>query len=159
MKLRVKHRIDPREPRHGWNRLGIRLGLALLLALWVTGMALWWWPGDDLFQLAPWQAAMRRGAVVVHGVGAWVACVALGRWAWPHVTRTWHLPQRRTWWLGIAGLALLALVALSGLGLLYGPGDWHEGLVQWHWWVSVGWPALVLVHARRLLPRVFFSRT
>lgn len=147
---RLKHRTDAAQPRHGWTRAGIRLGLALLLALWVSGVLLWWWPAELSFQLAPWQSGLRRTAVVLHGVGAWVLCVAAGRWAWPHLVRTWGLPRRRSWWLGVGSLGLLSVAAVSGLGLLYGPGDWHEAIGQWHWWLAVGWPLLVALHARRL---------
>ena len=146
-------RLNGDPPRHGWTRAGVRFGLALLLALWATGVLLELWPAEAVFQLAAWQAGLRHAALVLHGIGAWLACVALGRWIWPHAAIAWRMPTGRTWWLGLVGATMASAVAITGLALLYGPADWHEGLGQVHWWIGVGWPALVLWHAVRLLRR------
>lgn len=136
-------------PRHGWTRFGVRLGIGLLLLLWLTGMLLELWPADSAFQLAAWQAGLRRASVTLHGVGSWLALVAAGRWLWPHVAQVWRLRAARRWWLGLAAIALTAAIAATGLALLYGPGDWHDALGQAHWWIAIGWPLLVLLHAVR----------
>lgn len=143
-------RLTAWPPRQAWTRAGVLIGLVLLIALWASGLLLEVWPAESAFELPAPQAALRHGAVVLHGVGAWVACIAAGRWVWPHVARVWRLPAGASWWLGIAAAAMAAGVSVTGLALLYGPGDWHERLGEVHWWIAVGWPALVLVHARRL---------
>jgi hypothetical protein len=135
--------------RHGWTRSGLRFGLVLLLLLWITGGVLELWSADAVFQLAGWQAGLRRISVIVHGAGTWVACAAAGRWLWPHVALVWRMRTTQRWWLGVAAIALTTAIVATGLALLYGPGDWHDALGQVHWWIAVGWPLLVLLHAVR----------
>lgn len=157
MRPRVHHqhvphgRMAPHGPRQGWSRGGVLAGLALLLALLASGVLLWWWPAESAFERTPAQAAWRHAALVLHGAGAWGACMAMGRWVLPHVRRAWRLPSGGTWWLGLAAGLLLGVLALTGLGLLYGPADGHEAIGTVHWWAGLAWPALLLPHARRLL--------
>lgn len=146
--------MRPYARRHaGWPRGGIALSAALILALWLTGLLLDAWPAEQAPLLAPWQSQMRHAAVVVHGIGAWAFCLFAGRWAWPHAALVWRRAADATWLLGLAAAGLALLVAASGLLLLYGPGDARDAAVLLHWWTAVGWPALLLLHARKLLAR------
>lgn len=136
------HRI-----RHGWTRAGVGFGLTLLLLLWATGLLLELWPADAVFQMEAWKASLRHASATVHGTLTWFACVAVGRWIWPHVAQVWRLRAARRWWLGLIAVTLTATIAITGLALLYGPADWHDAIGQFHWWIAVGWPLLVLWHA------------
>ena len=143
-------RLNRHRVRHGWTRTGVRFGLVLLVLLWTTGVLLGLWPADAVFQLESWKASLRHASAVVHGTLTWFACVAAGRWIWPHVAQLWAHRAAQRWWLGLLSVTLTACIAVTGLALLYGPADWHDAIGQWHWWIAVAWPVLVLVHA---LPR------
>lgn len=144
--------MRPITRRHGgWPRGGVALSAALVLALWLTGLLLDAWPAEQAALLAPWQSQLRHEAVVVHGAGAWVFCLFAGRWMWPHAALVWRRAVDATWLLGLVGAAIAVLVAATGLLLLYGPGEVRDAAVVVHWWTAVGWPALLLLHARKLL--------
>lgn len=147
-------RLRPYARRHaGWPRSGIVLSAALVLALWLTGLLLQAWPGEQAALLPPWQAQVRHSALVVHGIGAWVFCLFAGRWIWPHAMLVWRRAVDATWVLGLAAAGLVLLVAVTGLLLLYGPGDAREVSIAAHWWTALGWPVLLALHARRLFGR------
>lgn len=143
-------RLIAHPPRHGWSRAGIFVGALLLVLLLASGIVLEVWSADTAFQLAAWQNAVRHASLVIHGVGAWFVCAAIGAWIAPHARRMWHRRRLRGWWLGITTATLGGAVALTGLALLYGPGDWHDATGQLHWWIALPWPALLLTHARHL---------
>lgn len=143
-------RLDRHPLRRGWTHAGLRWGVALLLVLWTTGFLLELWPAAAAFELDPLKAGLRHASATVHGTASWFAWLAAGRWTWPHVAQVWRARSGGRWWLGIAAIALTCSIAATGLGLLYGPADWHDAVAQAHWWIAVGWPMLVLLHA---LPR------
>ena len=143
-------RVIHHPPRHGWTSAGIVLGMVLIVLLWSTGIVLEVWSAETAFQLAEWQNALRHASLVVHGVGAWLVCGVIGRWIAPHVGGMWQRRRLRGRWVGIATALAGAAVALTGLGLLYGPGDWHDATGRVHWWIALLWPAVLAVHARHL---------
>lgn len=147
-------RLKRFERRHaGWPRTGIGAFAILVGGLWVTGIALWMWPADEIAQLAPEVIRWRRAAAVTHGAGAWIFCLLVGRWVWPHIALVWARRADLAWWLGTATAAIVGFVALSGLLLLYGPADAQPAVSIAHWWTAVGWPAVLLLHVRHLLRR------
>ena len=137
----------------GWNRRALAWTAASLLLLWASGVVLYLWPAEATFQLAPWQAHLRRTALVMHGCIVWAGCVFAGRWMWPHVLLVWGYRRGATWWMGIAGAALLAVIAASGLLLLYGTEPTHAPASVAHWWTAVVVPVLLAVHARDWIRR------
>lgn len=140
--------------RHaGWPRGGIALSATLVAVLWGTGLLLDVWPAEQAALLLPWQSQLRHSALVAHGIGAWVFCLFAGRWAWPHVALMWRRAVDSTWWLGLLATSLALAAAVTGVLLLYGPGEGREASVAAHWWTAVGWPALLALHVRRLVQR------
>ncbi len=142
--------------RHaGWNGAALAWLVLLSLALWATGIAMHVFERDSVMELPQWQENLQRAATVVHGVLTWFFCVMAGRWVWPHISQMWGRRIRHgTWYLGIATASLGLVLSLAGLGLLYGPGSWHETLSASHWWLGLCWPVLCALHAwRRLLNR------
>lgn len=141
--------------RHaGWSRRALVACGLLLLALIATGVLLEAWPAEQVAELEPWQMQVRRAATVVHGAGAWLFCLFAGRWIWPHALMVWRRSRHRAWWLGIANAALVIAVCATGLLLLYGPANLHDDAGALHWWLALGWPVLLLLHARRLFERL-----
>ena len=151
-------RAAPQLHRAGWSRLGRWSLLLVVLMLTVTGVLLYALnPADPA--AADWSDAARhwqRTASVLHGAFAWMFCIALGRWVWPHVALVWvRAPRRWQWGLGLVTAGIGAIAALSGLGLLYGAANWRESLSSAHWAVGVTWPLLCLVHGWRPLMRAW----
>ena len=132
--------------RGGWTRGGIAWIAAVGAVLWLTGVVLYAWPAESLFDLAPWQVALRRGAVVVHGTCVWLLCFLAGHWLWSHLAQVWRRRPGTAWLLGLAGAALLLLVAASGLLLLYGTEAIRAPASATHWWSAVALPGLLVVH-------------
>ncbi|WP_143045031.1 hypothetical protein [Variovorax sp. YR216] len=119
----------------------------LVLALLATGVVMHGHePVVDTDELASVQ--LHRAATVVHGLFAWIFCVVVGRWIWPHAVLVW---SRRNgnwiWALGIVTAVVGGVGALTGLALLYGPADWREALTAVHWWAGLAWPVACLSHA------------
>lgn len=135
--------------RNGWSGAALAWTAALVLLLWASGVILYLWPAEALFQLGPAQVLLRRTAVVAHGAGVWLLLVLAGRWVWPHAALVWRRRADFTWFLGVAMAALLLAVAITGLLLLYGPADGHDGASALHWWMALGLPLLLAVHAWR----------
>ena len=136
----------------GWSRAGWYCCAAVTLLLWLSGWALHQIEPERLMELPAWQIGLRHAAQVLHGVLAWAFCLLAGRWVWPHLGLVWRrYTQRWAGWLGLVSLGRLLLLALSGLGLLYGLADWRDALIPWHWYVGLGWPLLLGMHvgARR----------
>lgn len=105
---------------------------------------------DSVMEIPLWQENVQRWATVVHGVLTWLFCVMVGRWVWPHASHIWRRHARLvTWFLGITTACVGLLLSLAGLGLLYGPGAWHDSLSMAHWWIGLFWPVLCGMHAWR----------
>lgn len=137
----------------GWNAHAIAWTAGGVVLLWITGIVLYVWPAEVTFQLAAWQVALRRAALVVHGGSVWVLCLLAGRWVWPHIAQVWSYRRGSTWVLGIAGATLLLAVALTGFLLLYGPEPAHAAASAVHWWTALALPALFALHGRKWLRR------
>ncbi len=145
-----------KKTRHlaGWGRTTFFMMAGVCLSLWCTGVVMFWLPVTALMDMTPAQAAWRHGAGVVHGVLTWLFCVMCGRGLWPHVRVMWHKRiDKDKWVLGLLNLALLLVLTLSGLLLLYGNPDMHEGASPLHFWVGAACPVLFLAHTwRRFVP-------
>lgn len=137
----------------GWNRRAVAWTAGGVLLLWVTGVALYLWPAELTFELAAWQVALRRAALVVHGGTVWLLCLLAGRWVWPHIALVWPSRRGATWMLGMASASLLLTVALTGVLLLYGPEPAHAAASAVHWWIALTLPALLALHGRKWLRR------
>ncbi|NML46718.1 hypothetical protein HHL11_23445 [Ramlibacter sp. G-1-2-2] len=146
--------IHPHARRTGWSGTALAWTATLLALLWASGLLLYLWPAEALMELAPAQVLLRRVALLVHGTGVWLLCMFAGRWIWPHAQIVWRRKRTGTWVLGIAMASMLLAVAATGMLLLYGPADSHDGASALHWWVAVGLPLLFAAHGwRRFGPR------
>lgn len=132
----------------GWNHFGLYALMGVVGLLWLSGVGLHHWLGiEDPFDLAPWEAVLRRAAQIAHGVLAWLACVLAGRWVWPHVQIGRYQRHRAAArWLGALTLVGGLGMALAGLVLLYGAAAWHDVASRVHWWIGLCWPVLLLLH-------------
>lgn len=152
--MNARTSFDPATPRGraGWSHHGAVWLVVVVGVLLATG---WLLRESDPGAIAEWTDAERsvhRAASVLHGSFAWAFCILLGRWIWPHVGLMWAaLPRRRVWLLGLAAAVLGAVVALTGLGLLYGSADAREPLSNLHWASGLVWPLLCVVHGWRRL--------
>lgn len=151
---RLIHHPHPQHARRsGWSGAALAATVTLVLLLWGSGIVLYLWPADALLQLGPAQALLRRIALVAHGAGVWFLCLFAGRWAWPHVLLVWRRRPTTTWIVGLVMALLLLAIAATGLLLLYGPGDSHDGASALHWWLAVGLPPLFALHGWRRFGR------
>ncbi len=140
--------------RHaGWSRAGAAWVAAAVLLLWFSGVALYAWPAEGTFELAPWQLWLRRSALVVHGCTVWLLLVVAGRWVGAHLGAVWHRHRNTTWVLGVTSGVLLLVVASTGLLLLYGPEAVRTAASAVHWWTAVLVPLLLAMHGRGWLFR------
>ena len=123
---------------------------ALVMVLWITGIAMRMWAGDDsVLEAPPWQAEWRHAAVVIHGVLAWLFCVVTGRWIWPHTTVFWRKRSHTLrWWLGLLTALISICLAIGGLCLLYGSPPLREITTPVHWWAGLVWPVVIALHTR-----------
>lgn len=137
----------------GWTRWAIAWTATAIALLWVTGVMLYVWPSADIAELDPARVELRRWAVAIHGSVVWFAFYLAGRWVSPHIGSTWRRPRTPTWFVGLATLALIALVAVTGLALLYGPGALHDWIAGAHWWLAVAIPVIAVWHAKGLMQR------
>jgi hypothetical protein len=143
----------------GWGRAPFLAMTAICLLLWGTGVVMFAWPASELMDMTPAQASWRHASGVVHGVLTWLFCVMCGRGVWPHVRVMWHKHREtRKWLLGLANLALLLALALSGLMLLYASPDLHDASAPLHFWMGAVGPLIFLAHTwRRFIPSMGFK--
>jgi hypothetical protein len=139
--------------RSGWSGAALAWTATLVVLLWGSGVLLYLWPAESLMELGPAQVLLRRIALVAHGAGVWLMLVFAGRWVWPHVLLVWRRRADTTWLLGVAMAVLLIAIAATGLLLLYGPGDSHDGASTLHWWLALGLPLLFALHGWRRFAR------
>ena len=133
----------------GWGRRTFLTMAVITAALWGTGAWMHAWPMEELFDMSPDEAFVRRICGVLHGVLTWVFCVMVGRGVWPHVRVMWHKAADAQWWFGCINLALFALLMITGLLLLYGNADLHEGASAPHYWIGLLCPLAFLPHTWR----------
>lgn len=147
--------MNPRQ-HAGWDRVAVVWLVSLTLTLLGTGIVMHVLGRDSVMELPLWQDYLQRWATVAHGVVTWLYCVLAGRWIWPHASHVWHRRARRRMWnVGIATASVGIVLSLAGLGLLYGPGAWHDTLSLTHWWTGLTWPVLCSLHAgKRLVRRI-----
>ena len=136
-----------------WRKPAQTVLWLVVLVLWVTGVVLNQIPADLLAEADESIAGLRRSALVVHGITAWVTLALIGRWVWPHVAANLHMRMRPTGWINAgAGIALLS----AGLALLYAPAGWRPAALAVHWWMGLLWPGALAVHT--LLTRWWLQR-
>ena len=146
--------IAPPRSHAGWTRYARSWLLILLVLLWTTGLTMHLADRSTDLDVPAWQSLLRHGSTIVHGVLAWLFCVLIGRWVWPHVLLVWRRRAHgSTWWFGWLTLSLALLVMLTGLGLLYGNADWHDATSAVHWWLGLCWPLVTALHSWRMLAR------
>jgi hypothetical protein len=131
-----------RPSRGHLNTGATRVVLFGLMLLWTTGVLLAAAaPGREPQQ---WLAMLHHPAFIVHDLGAWLACMALAHWAWPHVQKRMRTPvRRRSGWAHAAGWMT---VAGSGIALQVLPELLRDQVSDLHLWVGVVMPLPVLVH-------------
>jgi hypothetical protein len=135
--------------RWGWTATVLTAWAGCLALLWLTGLVLSLLPASELLDMTPLAQAGRHVCVVLHGGLIWVLCLLTGRGLWPHLDAMWHRRgDRRRWWWGLISLAVLAVLALSGLVLLYGEQAWHDVSSDLHVGVGLLTPLVLLTHVR-----------
>ena len=141
--------------RHaGWSRVAVFALVVITLVLAITGVVMHVWSRDAALEVPEWQASLLHMSTVTHGVLTWLFCMLAGRWIWPHVVLVWHRRAHTwVWVMGIASLGAGALLALAGLGLLYGRAEWHDGMSVLHWWLGMAWPLVCSAHGWRWLKK------
>ena len=138
----------------GWGRATFWIMAAVSLLLWSTGVVMFLLPASDLIDMSPTQTTWRHAAGVVHGISTWLFCVLCGRGVWPHVRVMLHKHSDMTQWaLGILNLTVFSTIALTGLALLYGSPDMHDGASPLHFWLGAISALVFLAHTwRRFIP-------
>ena len=99
--------------------------------------------GEGEFGPAP--SPLEPWALRLHGAAAMLALVVVGSLLPVHVRRAWH--QRHNLRLGIALLAVMLLLTVSGYALYYFGGEEARPIISLlHWAVGLGAPPLLLWH-------------
>lgn len=130
--------MKPSLPRAGWIGLAFAWLTVTLLVLWITGVVMMEWPASELMDMSDAEAMLRRVSGIVHGVMTWVLCVVLGRGVWPHVLlMIRQRADRWQWNWGWINLAVLGVLAVSGVVLLYGSAAWHDATASVHAWLGI----------------------
>lgn len=114
-----RHPFSIRLP--GWQRWSTYLVLIV-----VAGSGIAWSLLHDLLQLG-WMLAERR-LLIAHGVAAAATLVLVGGLLPLHIRLAWRV--RRNLTTGVACVAAVGALALSGLLLYYGGEDWRE-VTRW----------------------------
>lgn len=148
-----------RKTKHlaGWGRTTFLLMAVVCLLLFVTGVVMYVLPASELVEMTATQASLRHSTGVVHGVTTWLFCIMCGRGVWPHVRVMWHKQgEPAQWTLGLVNLSVFITIALTGLLLLYGSPDLHDGASPLHFWFGVFSSLIFLAHTwRRFVPSKF----
>ena len=99
-------------------------------------------------EFGPQPHPFEHATIVVHGAAAFAAIWVLGLIWMGHVRRGIAFGRKLP--SGLALVALVAFLALSGWGLYYlGDEDWREWTATAHWVVGLGAVLLLLLHQRR----------
>lgn len=126
----------------------MRLGLVQKSAVWtaagvVTLSGGAWFVLHDLIDAEPGET--ERLLLMLHGVSAYAVLIAIGSLLPLHVRSGWH--RRRKRWTGGSTLAMLVLLAMTGLLLYYG-GEATREPARWiHIAIGIACIALFPVHA------------
>jgi hypothetical protein len=72
-----------------------------------------------------------RSLLVWHGISAAFALLAFGAVLPGHIRSSWNAGRNRA--SGIAMIAVMASLMLSGLLLYYGDEEWHDAVLWAHW--------------------------
>jgi hypothetical protein len=83
--------------------------------------------------LALWDITA-RSFLVTHGMSAALALLAFGAVLPGHIRSAWNVKRNRG--SGVAMIAVMAALMLSGLLLYYGAEEWHDGALWAHWIVG-----------------------
>lgn len=126
----------------------MRLGLVQKSAVWtatavvsLSGTA--WFVLHDLIEAEPGEP--ERMLLMLHGISAYAALVAIGSLLPLHVRSGWH--RRRKRWSGGSTLAMLVLLAVTGLVLYYGGEATREPARWTHIAIGISCMALFPLHA------------
>lgn len=126
----------------------MRLGLVQKSAVWtataavaLSGVA--WLLLHDLIDAEPGET--ERLLLTLHGISAYAVLIAIGSLLPLHVRSGWH--RRRKRWTGGTTLAMLVLLAMTGLVLYYG-GEATREPARWiHIAIGISCIALFPLHA------------
>lgn len=126
----------------------MRLGFVQKSAVWtaatvvaLSGVA--WFVLHDLIDAEPGEP--ERLLLMLHGISAYAILIAIGSLLPLHVRSGWH--RRRKRWTGGSTLAMLVLLAMTGLVLYYG-GEATREPARWiHIAIGIACIALFPVHA------------
>ena len=130
-------------------RAGHRLLLyAIAVSLLVSGGA-WAWANrlDQAGQAGASLRQLKTGLMKVHGFSAMVFVLLLGTLLPGHVRRAWHARKNRR--NGSFFLTVVSVLTLSGYLLYYlGDEDWRNAASNFHLWLGLAAPVLLLWHIR-----------
>jgi cytochrome b subunit of formate dehydrogenase len=125
----------------------MRLGLVQKSAVWtavavvaLSGAA---WFVHDLIDAEPGET--ERLLLMLHGISAYAVLIAIGSLLPLHVRSGWH--RRRKRWTGGSTLAVLVLLAITGLVLYYGSEATRQPARWIHIVIGMACIALFPVHA------------
>lgn len=126
----------------------MRLGLVQKSAVWtavavvsLSGAA--WFVLHDLIDAEPGET--ERLLLMLHGISAYAVLIAIGSLLPLHVRSGWH--RRRKRWTGGSTLAVLMLLAMTGLVLYYG-GETTREPARWiHIVIGMACIALFPIHS------------
>lgn len=126
----------------------MRLGFVQKSAVWtattvvaLSGVA--WFVLHDLIDAEPGET--ERLLLMLHGISAYAVLIAIGSLLPLHVRSGWH--RRRKRWTGGSTLAMLVLLAVTGLVLYYG-GEATREPARWiHVTIGIACIALFPTHA------------
>ena len=110
-----------------WQRLSTHLVFAIC-ALSGLGFFFKREMGVDLGDLPA------RSLLVWHGISAAFALLAFGAVLPGHIRSAWNVKRNRG--SGVAMIAVMTALMLSGLLLYYGAEEWHDGALWAHWIVG-----------------------
>ncbi|MGY8681847.1 cytochrome b/b6 domain-containing protein [Bradyrhizobium sp. UFLA05-153] len=126
----------------------MRLGFVQKSAVWtatavVTLSGVAWFVLHDLIDAEP--SETERLLLMLHGVSAYAVLIVIGSLLPLHVRSGWY--RRRKRWTGGTTLAMLVLLAMTGLALYYGGEATREPARWLHIAIGIACIALFPVHA------------
>ncbi len=126
----------------------MRLGFVQKSAIWTAAAVVAlsgvvWFVLHDLMDAEPGET--ERLLLVLHGISAYAVLIVIGSLLPLHVRSGWHRHRKR--WTGGTTLAMLVLLAMTGLVLYYGGEPTREPARWIHITIGIACMALFPVHA------------
>lgn len=124
-----------------WQRRAIYVSIALLL---ISGVAWLLVTGSNPADLSPAARSAATWLLRLHGASAYAVLIVAGSVLPLHLRLGWSRDRNRR--SGSLLVALLLLLALSGLWLYYGPESGRDAASLSHWIAGLVLPVWLLLH-------------